>query len=546
MKIASAKRFFIWVSIIFIFDFSASAQMRQEPEAPPNVLSRQGKGLGRVLRFRRKHGCILPKNCVLLRPGSEKRELFTEELLEAAKTVTKHYILHGYINSGAVIPDQEPVDGRIVVRIVEGTVSEIQVEGNTRLKDSYIKGRLRRALDENNGILNAEVLQKNLKVLKQNPLIENVNGELKPGVQRGEAILRLEIAEAKPYFLTARFNNHNSPSIGSYRGGNRGRSFQFHRPGRHPRGRIRVDRGAGRIPIPLFHPGEPHGHQGASGNRTHRNGGCRSAVRILGYQERKPHLTPSAFSIRLSKHPRRNLPWAFNWTSTRTNPFWTILRFAFVGDPSAENKTTVARFTQQWVRRDMKQVLAAYSSVNWGIDMFDASVHIGEPDGKFLSWTGQFQWLRRLEHLRDSQLLSRLYFQLSTEALLPSEKFGIGGYSTVRGYVENQITSDNGIVLSLELQVPVGRFGIPTISRSEADGMIYAVPFYDFGRGWNTERDNPTVDTIHSAGLGVRWNLGAKLRMEIFWGYALKDVEGAEEYDLQEDGIHFEIACDLL
>ena len=544
MKIASAKRFFIWVSIIFIFDFSASAQMRQEPEAPPNVLSRQEKVWVESFVFE-GNTVYSSEELRPLTAGFEKRELFTEELLEAAKTVTKHYILHGYINSGAVIPDQEPVDGRIVVRIVEGTVSEIQVEGNTRLKDSYIKGRLRRALDENNGILNAEVLQKNLKVLKQNPLIENVNGELKPGVQRGEAILRLEIAEAKPYFLTARFNNHNSPSIGSYRGEIEGGLFNSTGLGDILEGEYALTEGLDeyrfRFSIPVNHM-DTKVHLGIERTET--------VVVVPPFESLDIRSETTSYTFGFLhpaiKTPATELALGVQLDLDENKSFLDDSPFAFVGDPSAENKTTVARFTQQWVRRDMKQVLAAYSSVNWGIDMFDASVHIGEPDGKFLSWTGQFQWLRRLEHLRDSQLLSRLYFQLSTEALLPSEKFGIGGYSTVRGYVENQITSDNGIVLSLELQVPVGRFGIPTISRSEADGMIYAVPFYDFGRGWNTERDNPTVDTIHSAGLGVRWNLGAKLRMEIFWGYALKDVEGAEEYDLQEDGIHFEIACDLL
>jgi hemolysin activation/secretion protein len=51
--------------------------------------------------------------------------LLTSDALQALRqALTVHYINHGYINSGAVIPDQEVKEGVIEVRIIEGRLSE--------------------------------------------------------------------------------------------------------------------------------------------------------------------------------------------------------------------------------------------------------------------------------------------------------------------------------------------------------------------------------------------------------------------------------------
>src|SRR5215210_4653122 len=45
----------------------------------------------------------------------------TSEMLEAARVaVTEHYIKKGYINSGAVLPDQDVQSGVVTFQIVEG------------------------------------------------------------------------------------------------------------------------------------------------------------------------------------------------------------------------------------------------------------------------------------------------------------------------------------------------------------------------------------------------------------------------------------------
>jgi hemolysin activation/secretion protein len=218
--------------------------------------------------------------------------------------------------------------------------------------------------------------------------------------------------------------------------------------------------------------------------------------------------------------------------------------FAFTGSDDGVNEQTALRFSQEWVHRSLTQVMAVHSSLNFGLDMWNATILDREPDARFVSWLGQFQWIRQID-IFPSQLMFRLYCQWSDDPLLPAEKFSIGGTSTVRGYRQNLITTDNGIVSSAEWRIPVARVRIPGISRTPADGEILIIPFFDYGRGWNTDTDDPIPSDIYSIGIGTRWHIGRLLRAEIFWGYGLRSVDDPVNYDLQDDGIHFQISADI-
>ena len=56
--------------------------------------------------------------------------------------LTLHYVNNGYVNSGAVIPDQTVADGVITFDIIEGELTRIDLEGNKWFRDGYIRKRL--------------------------------------------------------------------------------------------------------------------------------------------------------------------------------------------------------------------------------------------------------------------------------------------------------------------------------------------------------------------------------------------------------------------
>lgn len=86
---------------------------------------------------------------------------------------------------------------------------------------------------------------------------------------------------------------------------------------------------------------------------------------------------------------------------------------------------------------------------------------------------------------------------------------------------------------------------IPGVSRGQDDGEFQLCPFFDIGKGWNKDSDDPSPDSIYSAGTGVRWLVSKKIYAEIYWGEALRNIENSDEYNLQDDGIHFEISAEF-
>lgn len=73
------------------------------------------------------------------------RQITSQELEEARRAVTEYYVSHGYINSGAVLPDQDPRDGVVTMQIIEGVISATNITTENKwLRDSYIRGRVER------------------------------------------------------------------------------------------------------------------------------------------------------------------------------------------------------------------------------------------------------------------------------------------------------------------------------------------------------------------------------------------------------------------
>jgi hemolysin activation/secretion protein len=139
------------------------------------------------------------------------RELTTEDLEALRLALTRLYIDAGYINSGAVLPDQTVRDGVITMQIIEGELTAIDITGNRWFRTNYLRQRL--ALDLETP-LNIASLQQRLQFLQQDARIARLDAELAPGVQRGESVLRLRVEETNPFKVELAFNNYQSPTVG--------------------------------------------------------------------------------------------------------------------------------------------------------------------------------------------------------------------------------------------------------------------------------------------------------------------------------------------
>ncbi len=476
----------------------------------------------------------------------ENRIVSNEELQTLRHQLTRYYIDHGYINSGVILPDQEIKDGLIYLRVIEGEMSDVKISGNNWLRSSYVNDRIAQSFETP---LNIKDVQERLLLLQQDPLIERINAELRPGLIPGQSRMNIHITEARPYEIGIASANNRSPSIGGISGQvwlrhrnltGFGDALYFSYSGTEG-----LDDFFGSYSIPLT-------SYDTRLNLYYQN--SEALVVEDPIEDASIRSTTETFGISLSqpiyRTPRQTFTLSLAFEHRRSKTFFNNEPFAFalgvpeIGDEKGESKISVLRFTQEWLDRSQNQVIAARSTFNWGINTLGATINDNAPDGQFFAWLGQFQWVRRLPWL-DSQVIFRTDAQFANESLLPLEKFSIGGMHSVRGYRENQLVRDNGAVGSLELRVPVFRLPLPVLSQSIVDGQVQFAVFVDYGWSENQDLATPDLKTIGSWGLGVLWDPSPKIHTALYWGVPFENIREGLEHDLQDSGIHFSFNAQL-
>jgi hemolysin activation/secretion protein len=131
---------------------------------------------------------------------------------------------------------------------------------------------------------------------------------------------------------------------------------------------------------------------------------------------------------------------------------------------------------------------------------------------------------------RDFQARLRVDGQFTADALVPGEQFGIGGWNSVRGFLERQIAGDCGYSGSVELYTPnvLPRMGAKW-------GELRFLAFYDLGHvdDNDTEPGTPSKDFISSAGIGLRFNVKKNFTLRADAAYIIDGGGLQEEGDVR-------------
>ena len=70
--------------------------------------------------------------------------------------------------------------------------------------------------------------------------------------------------------------------------------------------------------------------------------------------------------------------------------------------------------------------------------------------------------------------------------------------------------------------------------------LLYLVPFFDYGRAWNTQVVTPSPEWLASTGVGAIWNFWRGSRFEVYWGHRLNHVSNPHT-NLQDSGVHVQL-----
>lgn len=462
------------------------------------------------------------------------RTITSEELLAAREAVTQLYVRSGYVTSGATVPDQEVVDGVVRLEIVEGRLGEVEVLGNRRFRDRYFESRLMQA---GRAPVSLERIEARLQLMQQDPLIERVRATLEPGAVRGVSRLVLHVEEARSYRLAAGTANDRSPAVGSTGGIVRGELANL--IGLRDVWWVRAEVTSGLWEVD-FRADMPVTRWDTRLRVRYRE--TQSEIVETPFESLDIDASSRSVGVALGQPLQRTpndevwLGMVFEWRQSEA----TLLDLPFCFQPGVTDcdpTVTVLRFPMEWAHRTSRDVVAARLMLSVGLDALGSTVSpIGAPDGVFVALLGQMQWVHVLpDWLLGTQLVARGSGQLATEPLLSIERFSVGGMNTVRGYRENQLVRDNGLVGSAELRIPVWK-------NASGRHLLQIVPFADVGHAWNNGLD-PPINTIGSVGLGLRFAPWEWSHAEIFWGQRLSEVENPMT-TAQDHGINFRVMID--
>ncbi len=480
------------------------------------------------------------------------KPLSLNRLLKIASDIATLYAEQGYSTSGAIIslPETTQQRGRgiVEVKVIEGELSEIKVfpaKDSLKLNPNYIRSRLNLAGSKP---LNIYRLQEALQLLQLNPLIDSISATLSAGASPEQSILEITVLEANTFNIQIFADNNRSPSVGSFRRGTTITKSNLLGWGEELSLGYNNTDGSNTFDVAYTIPINP------------RNGTFRFA-----YNNTSNEVVESPFDTLDIESESRSYDFTIHQPiiqnidrDTRTfdevalgiSAFWRDSESSLENDPfplspgaeiDGDIKIFALRFTQEWTRQNASSVFALRSEFSVGLDAFDSTTNeqiVGVeriPDSRFFSWRGQAQYVRLLA--TETLLILRGSLQLANDVLFGAEQFSIGGGTTVRGYRQDAILTDNGFLASAELRIPI----IKGLSES---GIVHIVPFIDYGKGWNnSDVANPDTQNLASFGMGLLWR-EKNFNCRLDYGIPLTDIDSRDK-TLQEQGIYFSLQWNL-
>lgn len=460
------------------------------------------------------------------------------ELEELRHRLTRLYVDRGFINSGAILkPGQNIIDGVVTYTIEEGRLNRIEVTGNERLAASYIEKRL---WPDPEKPFNTNELQDRFQMLLQDPMIKRMDGRIRPGTSPGEAILDLNATRSKPYGLSIAADNHRPPSTGAERLVASGYLRNLTGWGDLLDASFGISEGADETSVGFAIPLNSYDTLFSARYSRNNNSVIEEPLEDVDIESESENADIS-ISHPLFRDVRSRLDTGVSLGVRESKTFLLGRLFSFSpGVESGACQVSAVRMVLSYVHRESNRALALRSTVSLGMDIFGSTLHSEDlPDSRYLTWLGQAQFAQRLGE-NFGQLHFRGDIQLSSDRLLPPEQFAVGGATTVRGYRENTLVRDNGCVLSLEWRYPLWRRQVS----EGTEALLQVVPFMDYGSAWNCGENNQH-DTLNSLGVGLIFTPCSWMSAEIYWAHDLKERKTAQNYNLQDDGLHFQVRFEV-
>ncbi len=459
-------------------------------------------------------------------------EISAAILFKIMEGIQQKYLDEGYTLTKVVIPNQKIEDGNARLQVVEGHVSEIEIDPSIKDSPAIRQAREKILLMRP---LNTLMLERLLLVLNDLPDL-NVSAILaspketgprdrKPGSVR----LILQRNEVPYSYGDVAFDNHGSVFAGPYQGRVLGRlphvGLNYSELSALFLGSVPLQEQkfvSLHYALPIFGVSGAKLDLGATVARTEPG----SDLDILDVRGQSKSFS-AQISYPLIKQRAHNL----------------------VIDGGIEFKNSKTDLLDDELYDDRQRIVGIGGSYRFsdsfkGLNIIDLHLYKGldilgvrekgsdrlsRLDGRpdFTKVNFSAGRLQALPHEFEAYVM--LSGQYTAVPLLSSEEFGFGGGSIGRGYNPSEIAGDKGVAVSFEVRAKkiyfTGNRGL----------VLQPYGFFDIGKVWNIDFGDTTAMSAASAGAGIRFNINNIWDSDVSLAFPLtQDAENPPKYAHEE------------
>ena len=444
----------------------------------------------------------------------EGRSLGLKELRQVATEITRLYVMAGYITTQAVLSEQTIVDGVVQIRVIEGTLESVQLEGSRRLA-GYVRDRIKLP---SRRPLNQFDLESRLQLLNADPLIDKIEASLRAGTGEGQSQLIVRVLAAPTFSGHTALDNYSPPSVGTVRMG--------------------IEANVNN-PLGLGDTLSASAYRSTTGGSNTYGLTYTVPLNAMNGTLQARYL-PSTFELTDAELDDLNV-------AGSSDAYELTYRQPVIRQPNEElafsvgfrhrtgetlisdvvidsTRTSVVQLDQDYWRRDRAGAWGMRSQLNLGTGLLNATNRDGQADGQFFSWSTQLQRAQVIN--RNNLLVMQGSVQLSTDSLLGADQFIVGGGRSVRGYSQNVRFGDNGVRASIEDRITLQR-------NPDSSVALQLAPFIDTAAVWNNGDNTNSQNFLLGTGIGLIANIVDGLEARVDVGVPL--VELNEPGDSNQD-----------
>jgi hemolysin activation/secretion protein len=427
----------------------------------------------------------------------------------AAARIQNAYREAGYGGVVAYVPPQESGDGVVIVRVVEGKLAQLRVQGNRHFSSANVRAGLPHL--QPGATPRIAAIDRDVALSNSNPR-KHIAVSLSAGANPGEIDADVSVNDARPLQVLVGYNNTGTEATGRHRlsvGIEHANLFdrdhvgtlQFQTSPGHP-GRVRIFSGGYRVPL--------YAHAASLdafvAHSTVNNGTTATTAGPLTFTGRG-----TIVGLRANRHLARigeydhQLTLGLDRRAYRDDCALGDFGAAGCGSAAVDVTTLPVSLTYAGQRSGSRLVhgLSATLATNAGGSA--ARTFEAARAGARRHYTlGRVTAFAERAFAGGAALSARVELQYSAHALIAAEKFGLGGAGSVRGYAERELSGDHGYLVRAEAALAAIDWNRSLRLRPYA--------FVDHGRMFN-RGDLPcrgvttSACSLTGAGIGLRLNL---------------------------------------